>query len=98
MLEKQRFRGHLQFVPNIELLGGEQVLLAARIARDLAECRGGSTCDPMGAMTITYCADRDICQPGLNFEAYLQQQLPPIVLQAAYAIDQYYGTEAYLAD
>jgi hypothetical protein len=92
-LESLGYRKHLSFVSLIDELSSNEVVAAGTLAAELAACRNGPACGPMGFMTMQVCQGLKNCKPEQSLFDIRRARTTPRVFQAAMDIANHYGSD-----
>ncbi len=96
-LESVGYRKHLSFASLIDELSSNEVVAAGTLAAELAACRNGPACGPMGFMTMQVCQGLKNCKPAQTLFDIRRERTTPRVFQTAVEIANHYGAEAQTA-
>jgi hypothetical protein len=92
-LESTGYRKYLSFVTLIDELSSNEVVAAGTLAAELAACRNGPACGPMGFMTMQVCQGLKNCKPDQTLFDIRRARTTPRVFQAAMDIANHYGSD-----
>ena len=90
-LESTGYRKHLSYVTLIDELSSNEVVAAGPLAAELAACRSGPACGPMGFMTMQACQSLKNCKPEQTLFDIRRARTTPRVFQTAVEIANHYG-------
>lgn len=90
-LESTGYRKHLSFVTLIDELSSSELVAAGPLAAELAACRNGPACGPMGFMTMQVCQGLKNCKPEQTLFDIRRARTTPRVFQTAVEIANHYG-------
>lgn len=90
-LESTGYRKHLSYVTLVDELSSSEVVAAGSLAAELAACRNGPACGPMGFMTMQVCQGLKNCKPEQTLFDIRRARTTPRVFQTAVEIANHYG-------
>ncbi len=91
-LESTGYRKHLRFVSLIDELSSNEVVAAGPLAAELAACRNGPACGPMGFMTMQACQSLKNCKPEQSLFDIRRARTTPRIFQTAVEIANHYNS------